>query len=178
MAYRDKKISRTYPAIGAFRDSTQLENSHSNNYLHEPHGGFYTQKEIKEIIRYAEHLHIRVIPEIEMPGHAGAAIAAYTWLGCTGKRISVPCKFGVNYDILDVTNPKVYSFIENILDEIIALFHLPSFTSGAMKSNTTNGKPLRPLRNIWRKTKSKILLNFRSTSSIKYLACSARKVNE
>ncbi|WP_455497951.1 beta-N-acetylhexosaminidase [Coprobacter sp.] len=129
--------------IGAFRDSTQLENSHSNNYLHEPHGGFYTQKEIKEIIRYAEHLHIRVIPEIEMPGHAGAAIAAYTWLGCTGKRISVPCKFGVNYDILDVTNPKVYSFIENILDEIIALFPSPIIHIGGdeVKYNQWKASP-------------------------------------
>lgn len=111
--------------IGAFRDSTQLENSRSNKYLQKPHGGFYTQEEIKEIIRYADRLHIRIIPEIEMPGHAGAAIASYSWLGCTGKQISVPCKFGVNYDILDVTNPEVYSFIENVLDEIIGLFPSP-----------------------------------------------------
>ena len=68
--------------IGAFRDSTQLENSRSNKYLQKPHGGFYTQEEIKEIIRYADRLHIRIIPEIEMPGHAGAAIASYSWLGC------------------------------------------------------------------------------------------------
>lgn len=111
--------------IGAFRDSTQLENSRSNKYLQKPHGGFYTQEEIKEIIRYADRLHIRIIPEIEMPGHAGAAIASYSWLGCTGKPIPVPCKFGVNYDILDVTNPEVYSFIEGVLDEVINLFPSP-----------------------------------------------------
>ena len=119
---------KKYPlltSVGAFRDSTQLENSRSNKYLQEPHGGFYTQEEIKEIIRYADRLHIRIIPEIEMPGHAGAAIAAYSWLGCTGKQIPVPCKFGVNYDILDVTNPEVYSFIEDVLDEVINLFPSP-----------------------------------------------------
>lgn len=88
----------------------------------EPHEGFYTQEQIKEIIKYAEERHITVVPEIEMPGHSSAAIAAYSWLGTAKKEIEVPIKFGVGKDVYDVSDPKVVQFLTNVLDEVIDLF--------------------------------------------------------
>ena len=59
-------------------------------YSDQSHGGFYTQDEIREIVAYATKKHITIVPEIDMPGHAMAAIAAYPWLVSTGERIKVP----------------------------------------------------------------------------------------
>lgn len=111
--------------VGSYRDSTEINHFHSNIYDGEPHSGFYTQDEIKEIVAYAADRHIQIVPEIEMPGHSSAAIAAYPWLGTTGKPIKVPCKFGVQYDIYDVTDPKVIAFFNDVIDEVIALFPSP-----------------------------------------------------
>ena len=68
-----------------------------NSFDGKVHEGYYTQKEIKEIIEYAQSLHIQIIPEIEMPGHSSAVIAAYPEFGTTKKQIKVPCSFGVQY---------------------------------------------------------------------------------
>ncbi len=108
--------------IGSFRDSTEINHFHSNVYDGKPHHGFYTQDEIREIVEYATDRHIQVVPEIEMPGHSSAAIASYPWLGTTGKEIKVPCKFGVQYDIFNVTNPQVLEFFNDVIEEAIALF--------------------------------------------------------
>lgn len=108
--------------IGSTRDSTEINYFHSNVYDGKPHSGFYTQEEIKEIVYYAAARHIKVVPEIEMPGHSSAAIAAYPWLGVTGNDIEVPTKFGVHYDVYDVTDPKVLNFFNDVFDEIVALF--------------------------------------------------------
>lgn len=86
------------------------------------YGGFYTQEEIKEIVDYAKKLHITVIPEIEMPGHSRAALAAYPELSCTGKKMDVPTTWGVFDDIYCADNEKTFEFIEDVLDEVIALF--------------------------------------------------------
>ena len=74
---------------------------------------------------YAADRHILVVPEIEMPGHSSASIAAYPWLGTTGKQIKVPCKFGVQYDIYNVTDPRVIAFFNDVIDEVISLFPSP-----------------------------------------------------
>ena len=108
--------------VGSTRDSTEINHFNSNIYDGKPHGGYYTQDEIKEIVDYAADRHIQIVPEIEMPGHSSAAIAAYPWLGTTDKQIKVPCKFGVQYDIYNVTDPKVIGFFNDVIDEVIALF--------------------------------------------------------
>lgn len=108
--------------IGAFRDSTQMEWYESHRYDGKPHGGFYTQAQIRDIIKYAAERHITIIPEIEMPGHSAAAIAAYPWLSATGKEIKVPCYFGVQYDVFNVADPKVLNFLDNVIDEVTTLF--------------------------------------------------------
>ncbi|SHF76207.1 hexosaminidase [Salegentibacter echinorum] len=111
--------------IGARRDSTEINHFHSNVFDGKPHSGYYTQDEIREIVDYATKRHIQIVPEIEMPGHSSAAIAAYPWLGVTGENIDVPTKFGVHYDVYDVTKPKVLEFFNDIFDEVIALFPSP-----------------------------------------------------
>lgn len=108
--------------VGAFRDSSEINHFGSNIYDGKPHGGFYTQDDIKEIVDYASKRHITIVPEVSMPGHASAAIAAYPWLGTSGKQIRVPGKFGVHYDVFNVSDPKVMQFFDDVSNEIIALF--------------------------------------------------------
>jgi hexosaminidase len=86
------------------------------------YGGFYTQEEIKEVVAYAEKLHITIIPEIEMPGHSRAALYAYPELSCTGEKQDVPNHWGVFKDIYCAGNEKTFEFIENVLAEVIDLF--------------------------------------------------------
>lgn len=111
--------------IGSFRDSSEINHFNSNVFDGKPHRGYYTQSEIKEIVAYAADRHIQIVPEIEMPGHSSAAIAAYPWLGTTDKQIKVSCKFGVQYDIYNVTDPKVSAFLNDVIDEVISLFPSP-----------------------------------------------------
>jgi hexosaminidase len=110
--------------IGSKRKSTQIGPLMWESPIQsaEPHEGFYTQEEIKEIIQYAKERHITIVPEIEMPGHSTAAIASYSWLGTSKKEIEVPIRFGVGKDVYDVTNPRVTQFLTDVLDEVIALF--------------------------------------------------------
>lgn len=86
------------------------------------HGGFYTQAEIKDIVEYARKRNIAVIPEIEMPGHCVAALVAYPELACTNEKLIVPNTWGVFSDVFCVGKENVYTFLQNVLDEVIPLF--------------------------------------------------------
>ncbi|MGC1631771.1 MAG: beta-N-acetylhexosaminidase [Gelidibacter sp.] len=108
--------------IGAFRADSEIGTWKSGKTSGEPHGGFYTQEQIKDIVAYAAARNINVVPEFEMPGHASAAIAAYTWLGTAGVPIEVPAQFGRLYDNYDVTKPEVITFVKDVLTEMFALF--------------------------------------------------------
>ncbi|MGQ1788228.1 beta-N-acetylhexosaminidase [Saccharicrinis sp. GN24d3] len=108
--------------VGAFRKDSETGTWRSGKTSGEPHGGFYTQEQIKEIVAYAAERNITVVPEFEMPGHSSAAIAAYSWLGTAGKDIDVPVKFGRHYDNYDVTKPEVVQFIKDVLLEMFELF--------------------------------------------------------
>lgn len=86
------------------------------------YGGYYTQREMKEIIEYAAQRHILIVPEIEMPGHAQAAIASYPHLSCTGKPIEVSTRWGIHKDVFCAGKEETFRFLEEVLDEVIALF--------------------------------------------------------
>ncbi|AZQ62123.1 beta-N-acetylhexosaminidase [Flammeovirga pectinis] len=86
------------------------------------YGGFYTQEEIKDVVAYAQKRGIEVIPEIDMPGHMVAALASYPEYSCTGGPFEVWNDWGVNMDVLCAGNDNTYTFIENILEEIMPLF--------------------------------------------------------
>ena len=87
-----------------------------------PHGGYYTQAEAREIVRYAAERHITIVPEIDMPGHMLAALASYPELGCTGGPYQVGHYWGVYKDVLCIGNPKIYEFVEDVLTEIMDIF--------------------------------------------------------
>lgn len=87
-----------------------------------PHGGYYTQEEVKDIVKYAADRYITIIPEIEMPGHSTAALAAYPNLGCTGGPYEVSTHWGVHKEVYCAGNDSVYTFLENVLSEVIDMF--------------------------------------------------------
>jgi hexosaminidase len=115
---------KAYPRlteIGSQRSGTVIGN---NSDLDDgiAYGGFYTQQDVKDIVAYAHDRYITVIPEIDMPGHAMAALAAYPELGCTGGPYQVGHRWGVYNDVLCVGNEKTYDFVRNVLSEVISLF--------------------------------------------------------
>jgi hexosaminidase len=90
-----------------------------------PHGGFYTQQDIREIVAYAAERHITVVPEIEMPGHSVAALASYPELSCTGGPFEVSPRFGILQDIYCAGKEATFTFLQNVMDEVLELFPSP-----------------------------------------------------
>ena len=108
-------------SIGSQRSGTIIgTNSDIDDGI--PYGGYYTQEEARDIVRYAQERHITVIPEIDMPGHMLAALASYPELGCTGGPYQVGHYWGVYKDVLCVSNERVYQFVEDVLTEIMDIF--------------------------------------------------------
>jgi hexosaminidase len=88
----------------------------------ERYGGYYTQAEIRDVVEYARQRYITVVPEIEMPGHALAALAAYPELSCTGGPFTVATTWGIFEDVYCAGNEHTFEFLENVLAEVIDLF--------------------------------------------------------
>lgn len=86
------------------------------------YGGFYTQEDIKDIVKYASFRHITIIPEIELPGHSLAALAAYPHLACTDGPFEVTPEWGVFKDVYCAGNDSTFMFLEDVLTEVIDLF--------------------------------------------------------
>ncbi len=86
------------------------------------HGGFYTQEEIKEVVAYAAARNIIVVPEIEVPAHTLSALAAYPYLGCTGKQFKVPERHSISPEIYCVGRETTWKFLEDVMDEVVTLF--------------------------------------------------------
>lgn len=107
--------------IGSKRSETVIGHN-SGEYDGIPYSGFYTQDEAREIVKYAQERHITVIPEIDLPGHMQAALAAYPELGCTGGPYEVWKMWGVSEDVLCAGNDKTLTFIEDVLNEIVDIF--------------------------------------------------------
>ena len=119
---------RRYPkltAVGAWRADSQLGLSDGDGanrrFEGKPHGGYYTQADVREVVRYAADRSITVVPEIEMPGHARAALAAYPELGNTGQPLEVATWWGVHDGVFGV-HDEVFEFLQNVLDEVLELF--------------------------------------------------------
>ena len=86
------------------------------------YGGFYTRAQVRDIVEYARERQVTVVPEIEMPGHASAAVVAYPELSCTGETKTVPATWGVFEDVLCPGKEETFRFLEGVLDEVMALF--------------------------------------------------------
>jgi len=110
--------------IGSRRDETLIGHYYQDfpqKYDNTPYGGFYSQDEAREIVRYAAERFITVIPEIEMPGHAMAAISAYPFLSCTQEKIKVATKWGIFEDVF-CPRENTFSFLQDVLTEVISIF--------------------------------------------------------
>ncbi|HEX7326634.1 MAG TPA: family 20 glycosylhydrolase [Rhodanobacteraceae bacterium] len=94
------------------------------------YGGFYTDQQIREVVKYAAERNIMVVPEIEMPGHSSAAIAAYPELSCSGQPIAVPTTWGVLHNVDCVGKESTFKFMESVLDEVTQLFPAPYVNIG------------------------------------------------
>jgi hexosaminidase len=125
--------------IGSTRAETQV-GKNKNEYDGKPHGGFYTQNEIKEIVDYAQKRFITVIPEIDLPGHMMAALASYPEIGCAGKDYEVRKNWGVSEDVLCVGNEKTFEFLEGVFEELIPLFPANYFHIGGDECPKTSWK--------------------------------------
>ena len=116
--------------VGAWRKETLGYVDKGDKPIHTPHGGFYTQDDVREIVAYAAERHITVVPEIELPGHSGAAIAAYPWLSCTpDEPKEVVTSWGVKTDVF-CPSPRTFKFLEDVFDEILELFPSPYYHIG------------------------------------------------
>ncbi len=87
-----------------------------------PHGGFYSRDELREIVEYALARGISIVPEIEMPGHASAVLAAFPQFSCAGGPFEVEKQWGIFDDVYCAGNDEVIEFLENVLDEVLAIF--------------------------------------------------------
>ncbi len=109
--------------VGSIRKGTLISHASTEIAVMDTanYGGFYTQDDVREIVAYAKARHITVVPEIEMPGHAVAAISSYPFLSCSGKQIDVEQTWGV-FDDVYCTKDSVFEFIEDVLLEVMDLF--------------------------------------------------------
>lgn len=110
--------SNQYPkltSVGAWREGPNGKRE----------GGFYTQAQIRAVVQYARERNVMIVPEIEMPGHISAAIAAYPALSCSGTQIDVPTTWGVLRNAVCPDQEYTFKFLENVLDEVTKLFPSP-----------------------------------------------------
>jgi hexosaminidase len=115
---------RRYPAltgVGAWRSESMVGSRQHERFNGRPHGGYYTQDDIREIVAYAAERFVTVVPEIDMPGHVQAAIAAYPLLGNGGEPVAVSTRWGVSRRVLGVCD-EVLDFFRHVLDEVLELF--------------------------------------------------------
>lgn len=110
--------------IGSIREETKIGGHHdtTKGYDGVKYGGYYTQEQIKEVVEYAKSKFITIIPEIELPGHAVAALTSYPHLGCKGEGYKVRTTWGVDENVFCAGQESTYEFFEDVLTEVIALF--------------------------------------------------------
>ena len=111
--------------VGSVRAGTQVGRYSKREtpvFDGKPYGGFFTQDEVRDIVRYASERYIEVIPEIDMPGHMVAALASYPELGCTKGPYEVRKMWGISQDILCAGRESTFEFVEGVLSEIVELF--------------------------------------------------------
>jgi len=134
---------RKYPRlteVGAWRSQTLVGRPGKQmQFDGKRHGGFYTQRQIRQIVAYAKQRFVTVVPEIEMPGHCQAALAAYPELGVTGKRLEVLTYWGVSEDIMN-PGPSTIAFMQDVLTEVMELFDSPFIHIGGDEVPKTQWK--------------------------------------
>lgn len=140
--------------IGSKRKESMIGPYSDDNFDGKPYGGFYTQNDIREVVEYAKNLHITIVPEIEMPGHALAALAAYPEFSCTGGPFEVATKWGVFEDVF-CPKEETFSFLEDVLDEVIELFPSEYIHIGGDECPKTRWKECAHCQDLIKKEKLK-----------------------
>ena len=143
-------------SIGGFRDSTVIGHFSDSprKYETENYGGFYTQEEIKEVVAYANTKFITVVPEIEMPGHSRAALAAYPELSCTGELNTVPGLWGV-FDDVYCSKVESINFMKDVLAEVLELFPSEYIHIGGDEAPKERWKECKQCQKVIKKNKLK-----------------------
>jgi hexosaminidase len=123
--------------IAAWRDETMVGRNFDPRIGDgRRYGGWYTKEEVRRVVEYAAERHITVIPEIELPGHSSAAVAAYPELGCRDEADGVATGWGIFEDIY-CPNEATFAFLENVLDEVLELFPSPYIHIGGDEAPKT-----------------------------------------
>ena len=137
---------KAYPKlmeVSAWRNGTVIKKDWgSNDGIR--YGGFYTQEEMKEVVAYAAARGITVIPEVDLPGHMVAVLAAYPELGCTGGPYEVWTRWGVAKDILCAGNDQVFAFLEDVFTELMEIFPSEYIHIGGDECFGGDAEPNRP----------------------------------
>ena len=109
-------------ALGSIRQGTEVVKDGKRYVDETPYGGYLTKDDVRELVKYAAERHVEVIPEIDVPGHSVAALAAYPEYSCAGTVNEVRKTWGISKDILCAGNDDTYAFVCNVLDEVCELF--------------------------------------------------------
>jgi hexosaminidase len=118
---------RRYPRlteVGAWRRESMVGSRQHERFDGRPHGGYYSQDDVREIVAYAAERFVTVVPEIDVPGHSQAAIAAYPELGNGGEPVEVATRWGISTRVLNVSD-ETLEFYRNVFDEVLELFPSP-----------------------------------------------------
>ena len=116
---------KAYPSLaqkGSVRAETVIGPGNSGIYNGTPYGGYYTQEECREVVRYAAERYINVVPEIDLPGHMQSALHVFPHLGCTGGPYPVRTYWGVSREVLCGGNPETLTFLKTVLGELCDVF--------------------------------------------------------
>ncbi len=172
---------KKYPkltSVSAWRSGSQVGAYADMKFDDKKYGGFYTQEQINDVVAYAKKLHIDVIPEIEMPGHAQAALAAYPNLGCTNGPHEVWKQWGVSEEIF-CPKEETFTFLENVLDEVMTLFPYQYIHIGGDEAPKIRWKQSEFSQNLIKELKLKDELGLQSyfiTRMEKYINSKGKKI--
>jgi len=174
---------KKYPklnTVAAYRDSTLAGHytDRPRKYDKTRYGGYYTQEQVKDIVNYALEREITIIPEIEMPGHSKAAIAAYPELGCTGENVNVATLWGVFEDIY-CSKEETFNFLEDVIDEVTELFPGEYIHIGGDEAPKTNWEKCKNCQSVIKRENLKDeheLQSYFITRMEKYINSKGKKI--
>ncbi len=130
-------------SVGSFRESSAVKRGKGEVQNNIPHGGFYTKAEVRELVAYAAARGMAVIPELDLPGHTTAILAAYPELSCDGRETKVETGYGIkdfSAHILCGGDERVYAFLTSLIEELAELFPAPYFHLGGDEAVKTEWK--------------------------------------
>jgi hexosaminidase len=135
--------------IGGKRSETLIGHASGSpeKYDGKKHEGFYTQEDIREVVNYASQLGINVIPEIELPGHASAALRAYPQFSCEGEKVSEVNNWGV-FETIFCSKPETIEFLKDVLEELVPLFPSPYYHIGGDEVPISSWKSCEKCQNL------------------------------